>query len=429
MKKLLSSLLLISMLSPAFADISTDKDDYDNGDDVSINISVGQREIGDAYIAIKLPGSEIFNFIGQGNVFSTTPLIYKRANSSNIGLPALNTLGAPAGTYDIYFVTTKAGTDVLNFTNWVAPLQIKQITIGSVNSNPSVFTPPTTTSAATPGTTQTTIANPAYNRGVSSYSANCAMCHGATPSTNKIEKGVNASVIRTAISSNKGGMGFLTNSDADLEDIDAFLRGNKTITQPTTVATPVPVVYTPVATPVPVVYTPVATPVPTTTNTASGEITYASKCASCHGAYPSNIRSKSASATSSAIRSVGSMHHLSTLSTADMQAIADYLNTNTSTTNQPTTTSTASTGQGLYTQECASCHGSGISDGRSASKIQRAIQRNKGGMGYLTYLTSTELQLIASYLSTVPGGDDDDDDGRYNINNSDDKIEYDFEWY
>ncbi|MFK5895261.1 MAG: cytochrome c [Pseudomonadota bacterium] len=67
-------------------------------------------------------------------------------------------------------------------------------------------------------------------------------------------------------------------------------------------------------------------------------------------------------------------------------------------------------GEATYGKECASssCHGlnplnnqEGILGARSAAATDSAIVRNKGGMAYLNYLTSTDLQDIADYINSL----------------------------
>jgi hypothetical protein len=56
-------------------------------------------------------------------------------------------------------------------------------------------------------------------------------------------------------------------------------------------------------------------------------------------------------------------------------------------------------GQALYTDFCAGCHGPNGVRGSSANAISSAIASNRGGMGSLSSLTSTEIQAIANYLA------------------------------
>lgn len=67
-------------------------------------------------------------------------------------------------------------------------------------------------------------------------------------------------------------------------------------------------------------------------------------------------------------------------------------------------TSTAS-GRSLYTANCASCHGSdpaqnnsGVRKGSDPAALTQAIQRDKGGMRYLSTLSSEEIAAIAQWI-------------------------------
>lgn len=69
-------------------------------------------------------------------------------------------------------------------------------------------------------------------------------------------------------------------------------------------------------------------------------------------------------------------------------------------------TTTPSSGKLLYVQYCADCHGNNplsnidrVLLGRDAGTTSRAIQNNRGGMGYLSTLTGSEVQAIADYIN------------------------------
>ncbi|SHE23154.1 c-type cytochrome [methanotrophic endosymbiont of Bathymodiolus puteoserpentis (Logatchev)] len=71
--------------------------------------------------------------------------------------------------------------------------------------------------------------------------------------------------------------------------------------------------------------------------------------------------------------------------------------------NQPTPTPSAAKGKSLYSVNCSDCHGATprynkISRAVNPSRTRSAIKGNKGGMGYLKFLSDTELQLIANYV-------------------------------
>jgi mono/diheme cytochrome c family protein len=63
-------------------------------------------------------------------------------------------------------------------------------------------------------------------------------------------------------------------------------------------------------------------------------------------------------------------------------------------------------GKALYAQHCAACHGVNpsynidrILTGRDAAKTQLAIAQDKGGMGYLAFLTDAEQAAIAAWIA------------------------------
>ena len=133
------------------------------------------------------------------------------------------------------------------------------------------------------------------------------------------------------------------------------------------------------------------------TGGGTGSVLYETNCGGCHG--PGSNSTKAGASViriDNGIANVGSMNGLSSLSAADIQAIADFL----------ATTSAPTTPQGLYAANCAACHGadgSGGSSGEnvrgdSASKISSAIRKERE-MQYLGFLSSNEIQEIANYLS------------------------------
>ena len=72
----------------------------------------------------------------------------------------------------------------------------------------------------------------------------------------------------------------------------------------------------------------------------------------------------------------------------------------------PASAQTAAAGLTLFDYNCQSCHGTppNLRDNASrgagnATVIRNAIRADKGGMGYLSTLTDTELASIAAYLA------------------------------
>lgn len=61
----------------------------------------------------------------------------------------------------------------------------------------------------------------------------------------------------------------------------------------------------------------------------------------------------------------------------------------------------ARTGADLYSVSCASCHNplaSSSKRGRGASQISNAISQNRGGMSFLSCLTTAQIREIAEVL-------------------------------
>ena len=146
----------------------------------------------------------------------------------------------------------------------------------------------------------------------------------------------------------------------------------------------------------------------TTTMATGGAGLYNSYCASCHtGAAPMGggrqvvgARTCSINASITGTKNVfptgvPAMAFLKGLLTAaQIQSIADHLNTG------------AVTGQQRYITACAGCHGIDARGGRvgenvrgaSASETSSAIRSNEGGMGIMNCLPSSDLSSIGAYL-------------------------------
>ena len=226
-------------------------------------------------------------------------------------------------------------------------------------SAPAATNSGTTTNAPPPGVT---------SEAAALYAANCESCHGPLASSEKL--GMNLARLQNAITNNIGGMGFLTVlTAAERDQIVSALN-----------------------------------PTPTTPPPAGvdGAALYASNCAGCHNALASSTKKNTTLARlQSAISgNIGNMGFLSTLTTAQQQAIVDALVSTTPPPPPPTTVD----GAALYASSCASCHGALASSGKAgatATRIQTAINGNVGGMGYLSTLTSAQVAAIAASLATV----------------------------
>ena len=65
---------------------------------------------------------------------------------------------------------------------------------------------------------------------------------------------------------------------------------------------------------------------------------------------------------------------------------------------------TVTDGPTLYANNCAACHkplATSAKAGATLTRTQNAITGNVGGMGYLSSLTTTQLQAIVAALATV----------------------------
>jgi mono/diheme cytochrome c family protein len=128
----------------------------------------------------------------------------------------------------------------------------------------------------------------------------------------------------------------------------------------------------------------------------TGAALYSSNCESCHGALLSStkigvdtIRIQNAITGNS-----GGMGSLATLTTTEIQAIADSI-------------ASVPTGAALYKSNCLSCHGglsTTVKAGADSLRIQNAIVNNSGGMGSLSTLAPLQVQAVASALAVTPTG-------------------------
>lgn len=213
-------------------------------------------------------------------------------------------------------------------------------------------------------------APPAPVTGQELYDVNCGSCHGFSPDSTK--NGADITRINNGIA-NVPVMASLatTLTPAELQSIADYLTSQ--------------------------------TP-PTGGN--DGASIWTNSCAACHGDPSSKagatVSRINAGIANDAVTGMGFLAN--TLSANDIQLVADYL----ATIAPPTTPS------GLYAAYCASCHGvdgsGGISNenviGASANSISSAIVEEPE-MQSLSFLTSTELQLISDFLNgdtTPPGG-------------------------
>lgn len=137
-----------------------------------------------------------------------------------------------------------------------------------------------------------------------------------------------------------------------------------------------------------------------------GALLYSSNCSTCHGTLAvTGKRGATAARIQSAINNnSGAMGSLSTLSAAEIQAIADVLAVSPAPVPTPAPAPDPIDGASLYSTYCGGCH-SGLATsakrGTTTSKIETAINNNSGGMGALSTLTTAEMQAIATALSST----------------------------
>lgn len=243
---------------------------------------------------------------------------------------------------------------------------------GSGGSAPSASTNSAGTPSAAPPAGGTSV-------GATLYASNCSSCHGALATSSK--KGVTLARLQSAIASDTGGMSFLSTLTAAEQQsiVDAL--------NPSTTPVPPP------------------TPNPTPNPAIDGAALYTSSCASCHGALATSAK-KGVTLTrlqNAIAGNTGNMGFLSSLSTAQQQAIVDALAT--TPVPPPTPTPTPSTdGAALYAANCASCHGplaTSAKTGATAARIQTAINNGTGGMGSLSVLTTAQINALATALATT----------------------------
>ena len=233
--------------------------------------------------------------------------------------------------------------------------------------------------APTPPSTPTTTSTSAPADGAVLYADNCGSCHGLLAASRK--KGRTASQIQSAISANAGGMGYLSALTA--AEVQAIANALVTSSTPPSTQTTTPTAPT------------------------DGAVLYADNCGSCHGQLAaSRKKGRSAGQVQAAISAnAGGMGYLSSLTTVEVQAIANALVTSSTPPSTSTSTSAPPDGAVLYASWCGSCHGvlaTSSMRGRTATQIQSAITSNRGGMGSVVNLTAEQIQAIATALDTLP---------------------------
>jgi len=211
--------------------------------------------------------------------------------------------------------------------------------------------------STTPTSTPTSTPTQGAIDGAALYTQYCNGCHGSG------KKGSSATSIQNAINSNRGGMGSLSLTSAQIQ---AIATGG---------TTPAP--------------TPTPTPAPT-----DGAALYTTYCSRCHGPLAtSGHRGATASQIQTGINTISGMMSLSTLTSAQIQAIAAALG---STTPTPTPTPSA----------CSSCHSIPPSTGMHSFHVnsQGVSCSTCHGTGYskTTVNTATHQNGVVN-IATTPG--------------------------
>lgn len=248
---------------------------------------------------------------------------------------------------------------------------------------------PTPTPAPSSPTTPAPIpAPPVSADGATLYDTNCGGCHG--PLVTSTKKGMTATRLQAAVSGNIGGMGYLSTLTAAENQaiVDAMASSPAPAPSPSPAPAPSPA--------------PTPAPAPAPADAAS---LYATNCANCHGTLANSTKKgiTLARLQSSISGNAGGMGVLSSLSSAEQQAIVNVLAVVTpAPAPAPTpTTPVPVNGTALYGTKCAGCHGALATSnkkGITLARLDASISGNAGGMGTLSTLTAAERQAIVDVL-------------------------------
>ena len=221
--------------------------------------------------------------------------------------------------------------------------------------------------------------------GAALYGANCAGCHNLLATSAK--KGRSAAQIQAAITANRGGMGSITLTTAEIQAIATALAA-------------------PVVTPTP---TPVVTPVAITTASLAAATTgsgYSQSLTATGGASPYSWSITAGVLPPGLLLTGGTISGTPTTAGSysfTVQAVDSATSKATASKSFSILVSAATPlidGAALYSTNCAGCHGllaTSSKRTRSAAQIQSAISGNRGGMGSIT-LTPAEIAAIATAL-------------------------------
>ena len=152
-------------------------------------------------------------------------------------------------------------------------------------------------------------------------------------------------------------------------------------------------------------------PTPPPAPVTDGPTLYANNCAACHQPLATSTKGGATLARmqSAITGNVGGMGYLSGLSLVQLQAIEAALAPSTPPVTPPVTAppvtpppATVIDGATLYANQCAACHGglpNSTKVGATLARTQGAIAGNVGGMGFLSRLSTDELQAITAALA------------------------------
>lgn len=233
-----------------------------------------------------------------------------------------------------------------------------------------------TTTDATGATTTTSSNASAAIDGAALYATDCLSCHGPLATSDK--RNATAAMIRFGITNDLGGMGQFVSLSA--EQIQALVSILSSSISGTTTSTQ---------------------------GQIDGAALYATDCESCHG--PLGTSSKTGATVTmiqTAISSnFGGMKQFSSLTPAQIQALADALSTLPTSTPTPTPTPTSVDGAALYATNCQSCHGPLATSsklGATVAMIQTGISSNFGGMSQFSAFSAAQIQAIAAAMAVTP---------------------------
>ncbi len=328
MKPLLLAMTLGSLTTSAAAHLYTPKAVVDNvgQDRIQAVVQFHEPVAGDLYVATVLNGE--FYFLAQTGQLTPDILPFRQNQDFSQDITALDfdTTGIPAGRYPLYQVVTEPGGDPLNFTHWIGGLAGLSV----INFNVGL---PTSESGDLNGDgfadddhDHDGFHDDDHNRdGFHDDDANHDGYHDQTDEANdgvcsasthefyteedEDDDDHHGSDDHEENDDNEGSY----DNDNDNEMIDDNPCSSDTVspTTPTTPTTPI-------------------TPTTPTVDTSAGQSLYSSNCSSCHGSNPARngLRGTSAAQIQSAINANrGGMGFLKSLSSQELQSIADYLNT------------------------------------------------------------------------------------------------------